>query len=167
MGHRVRLEDGVNLRAAFACRRGYIIPLYFLLWRLSSRNQFCSVSKTFLFAYIYFFLNGYCWLELYPILGPPFKPIPLQAAPYFITEHRQVYLHKQLLKPASTVAQIRSNIQTQWPVQVCNYTCRQNPCPGFSEGNSSAAELKCNRLQLRMFMSFSAHLYQPCCPSYY
>jgi hypothetical protein len=31
MGHGVGLEDGVNLRAAFACRRGYIIPLYFLL----------------------------------------------------------------------------------------------------------------------------------------
>jgi hypothetical protein len=31
MGHRARSEDRVNLRAVFACRRGYIIPLCFLL----------------------------------------------------------------------------------------------------------------------------------------
>jgi hypothetical protein len=30
-GTRARLEDGVNLRTAFAGRRGYITPLYFLL----------------------------------------------------------------------------------------------------------------------------------------
>jgi hypothetical protein len=31
MGHRARLEDEVNLCAAFAYKRGYITPLYFLL----------------------------------------------------------------------------------------------------------------------------------------
>ncbi len=53
MGHRARLEDGIDLRAAFACRWGHIIPLYFLLWRLSSRNQlFCNVPKMSAFAHI-------------------------------------------------------------------------------------------------------------------
>jgi len=31
MGHGAKLEDGIYLCAAFACRRGYINPLYFLL----------------------------------------------------------------------------------------------------------------------------------------
>jgi hypothetical protein len=32
VGHGARLEDEVNLRVAFACKRGYITPpLYFLL----------------------------------------------------------------------------------------------------------------------------------------
>jgi hypothetical protein len=37
-------------------------------------------------------------------LGPLFKPILLQPAPYFVAEQGQVYLSKRLSKPASAAA---------------------------------------------------------------
>jgi hypothetical protein len=39
MGHGARLEDEVNLRAAFAFKRGYINLLYFLLSKLQLQKS--------------------------------------------------------------------------------------------------------------------------------